>query len=266
MKVSTYEVHEACQLFPLLDDEELEKLAEDIKTNGLRHPVVLHEEKILDGRNRLLACEKVGVSPRFEEAPSGDPVAYVLSTNLHRRHLTPSQAAMVASKAMPMLEKEARRRQREGGSKGGRNPRGKLRANLPEASSRADERRARAKAAQLVGVSPRTVADAVKVRKKGAHEVVAAVERGDVAVSAAAAIVDRPHEDQQAWLASQGAPAPEPERRPPRPSGRQPEDGVGGVMTRLRLTWRQITPARRRDLIQVLKVFLQMHEGKEDVE
>ena len=37
-------------------------------------------------------------------------------------------------------------------------------------------------------------------------------------------------------------------------------------MTRLRITWRQITPARRRDLIQVLKVFLQMHEGKEDIE
>jgi len=265
MKVGTYEVHEACQLFPLLDDEELEKLAEDIKTNGLLHPIVLHEEKVLDGRNRLLACEKVGISPRFEQAPKGDAVAYVLSTNLHRRHLTPSQAAMVAAKAVPMLAKEAKRRQREGSARGGKAPRRKADANLHQPSADL-EGRAHVRAAELTNVSPRSVANALKVKKHGAPEVVAAVERGDVAVSAAAAIVDRPFEDQQAWLASQGAPAPEPERKPPRPSGRQPEDGVGGVMTRLRLTWRQITPARRRDLIQVLKVFLQMHEGKEDVE
>ena len=57
--------------------------------------IIIFEGKILDGRNRFNACKEVGVKPRFREYKGEDPLAYVMSTNLKRRHLTESQKAIV---------------------------------------------------------------------------------------------------------------------------------------------------------------------------
>jgi hypothetical protein len=61
--------------------------------------------------NRLRACQRAGVEPRFEEWRGESPTAYVLSVNLHRRHLTDGQRAMIAVGALPLFEAEARERQ-----------------------------------------------------------------------------------------------------------------------------------------------------------
>jgi hypothetical protein len=61
-------------------------------------PITLHEGKILDGRNRHRACEIAGVFPAFVEYIGADPLGFVVSHNLHRRHLTESQRGMVAAK------------------------------------------------------------------------------------------------------------------------------------------------------------------------
>ena len=110
-----YNFHPACLAFPLLADAELRELAEDIKLRGLLHPVVVFRGEVLDGRNRLAACEKAGIAPRFTEwSGGGSPVEWVISTNLHRRHLSASQRAVVALDILPLLEKEAKERQRLG--------------------------------------------------------------------------------------------------------------------------------------------------------
>ena len=57
--------HPICLLFPRMTDDELRELADDIRQNGLLHDIVLYEGKILDGRNRYLACPMAGVKPRF---------------------------------------------------------------------------------------------------------------------------------------------------------------------------------------------------------
>lgn len=91
-------VHPAAELFPMLAEGELKELAADIQLNGLQVPLVRTKEGLLlDGRNRWVACEAAGVEPRYE-VYEGDPFRYVVSANLHRRHLSDKQRAMIAAK------------------------------------------------------------------------------------------------------------------------------------------------------------------------
>lgn len=96
--VNQHELHPLCTLFPRLAGAEFDALRDDIKTNGLRQPIVLHEGRILDGGNRYRACIEAGVTPKFVEFAGGNLVSFVLSANLHRRHMSAGQqAAIVAS-------------------------------------------------------------------------------------------------------------------------------------------------------------------------
>jgi ParB-like chromosome segregation protein Spo0J len=92
------EFHALATLFPLLDGAGFDELVADIRTHGLREPIVLFEGKVLDGRNRYRACVEAGVEPTLTVYQGEDPVAYVISLNLRRRHLDESQRAMVAAK------------------------------------------------------------------------------------------------------------------------------------------------------------------------
>jgi hypothetical protein len=152
--VATYEAHPAAELFPLLDEDALEALAASIAKVGLIHPIVLHDGLVLDGRNRLRACELAGVEPRFAEwTGDGSITEYVVSTNLVRRHLTPSQCAMLATDLLPLLEAEARERQ------GTRTDLGTSVNDLTEVNGgRATER-----AAKLFGTNRQYVADAKSI-------------------------------------------------------------------------------------------------------
>lgn len=155
--------HPASAIFPILDEQGLRALAEDIAANGQKEPVDLLDGTILDGRNRYLACLRAGVRPKFRRVEPHSPLEHVVSRNLVRRHLSESQRAAIAVELLPRLETEARERQR--GGKGGR----LLRAQLPEAKGRARDH-----AGRLVGVSPRYVEDAktIKATNPGEFEAV----------------------------------------------------------------------------------------------
>lgn len=98
----TLEDHPIAAIFPLLPEHELEALAEDVKERGVEVPIVLYEGKILDGRNRYRAAMQSGVHFQTNYYTGDNPVKYVLSLNLHRRHLTESQRQMVAAKIASM--------------------------------------------------------------------------------------------------------------------------------------------------------------------
>jgi hypothetical protein len=88
---STIPFHPIANIFRLLEGDEFEELVKDVRANGLVQPIILYEEKILDGRNRYRACLKSGVAPIFNTFSGDDPVAYVISTNVRRRHMTPKR-------------------------------------------------------------------------------------------------------------------------------------------------------------------------------
>lgn len=80
-----------------MSDEEYEILSKDIATNGQLEPITLFEGVILDGWHRFQACAELNIEPKYKEYDGNDPVAFVLSKNLHRRHLNASQRAVAVT-------------------------------------------------------------------------------------------------------------------------------------------------------------------------
>jgi len=86
--------HPLANIFPLMEGEEFNALVADIKATGLLQPIVLYEDKILDGRNRYRACLAAGVTPdiiELGEVREVVAIALVIAANIRRRHLTPEQ-------------------------------------------------------------------------------------------------------------------------------------------------------------------------------
>src|SRR5262249_12462109 len=100
--VCGYRLHPAAAVFPRLAGDDLQRLIDDIKRNRLRRPIVLHpdDNSVLDGVNRLLACEMARIEPTFMhwQGKRGQEVDFVISKNLARRHLSESQRAVIANR------------------------------------------------------------------------------------------------------------------------------------------------------------------------
>jgi ParB-like chromosome segregation protein Spo0J len=105
--LTEYELHPLCTLFPRLTGAEFDALRDDIQANGLRQPIVLHEGRILDGGNRYRACIEAGVTPTFVEFAGGNLVAFVLSANLRRRHMSAGQQAAIVASAQDWAKAQA---------------------------------------------------------------------------------------------------------------------------------------------------------------
>jgi len=176
MTERTYAFHEYANLFPMLDDDALAELTADVRSNGLLEAIVLYEGKILDGRNRYLACREAGVEPRFTQYDGNDALQYVVSKNLHRRHLKSSQRAAIALDVLPMLEAKARKRLVT--STGGASP------QPVEKIPQAETGRAREQAAAMLGTNPRYVSDAKKLKDK-APDLLEEVRKGNLTIGKA---------------------------------------------------------------------------------
>src|SRR5436190_18430105 len=160
--MTALEFHPLASLFPLLEGQDFAEIVADIKAHGLHEPIVLFEDKILDGRNRYRACLAADTEPTFALYQGDDPVSYVISLNLKRRHLSESQRAMVAAKLATLKRGDNQH------------------SPIGETSQ--------ARAAELLNVGKRSVERAADVREHGAPELIRAVETDEVSVSAAADI------------------------------------------------------------------------------
>lgn len=168
-----YELHPLCTLFPRVVGAEFDALVADVKANGLRQPIVLHDGMILDGGNRYRACVEAGIEPSFIEFNGESLVAFVLSANLHRRHLSPGQQAAIVASAQDWAKAQFQGANRHTIKKTG---------NVAGLETIAD------RAAQS-GASERTQRMADKVAKAD-PELAKKVARGEVSLPKAAAKVD----------------------------------------------------------------------------
>jgi ParB-like chromosome segregation protein Spo0J len=175
-------------LFPLPTEEEYRQLKNDIAARGQLVPAWVYEGKLIDGRSRARACKELGLELLIRDWDGrGSLVAFVVSLNLHRRHLTESQRALVAARLKPMFEAEAKQRMQSGKAP---DPM----ANLPQGP-------ARDQAAAIMGVSPRTVEAGSKVLKQGTPELIQGVETGQVSVSAASDLAELSPDEQRETVA-----------------------------------------------------------------
>jgi ParB-like chromosome segregation protein Spo0J len=172
-----YEFHEIANVFPLLEGKHFLELVEDIRMNGLLQPIITFEDKVLDGRHRYNACLQAGVEPQFAEYEGTDPIGFVTSLNLSRRHLTRNQQIMAAGRLANLkhgLNKNTLEAKKgKYGTERPKDPSCQTTASIKEA-------------ADIFGVGEQSVKRARKVLKDGTPELVAAVEKGEMTVTAAA--------------------------------------------------------------------------------
>ncbi len=173
--VRKYEPHPVATAFPPLSDAEYRDLLDSVKTNGVMTPIVLTADHlVVDGVHRMKAALEADVFLPVRRLPDGqDPWEVGIELNLARRHLNESQRAMIAAR---LSEHSTVGQPKKG-------------ANLPNTFTQGQ-------AAEAVNVSERTVKAARKVEAEAAPEVVQAVDRGDIAVSDAAKVLDDDHDIQ----------------------------------------------------------------------
>lgn len=161
--------HEYAETFPMMPEDALQKMAEDIKKNGQTLPIIIHDGQILDGRNRYAACKIAGIEPVTQDYTGDDPAAAVVSYNIHRRQMDIGVRAVWA-------EKWARLRQ--GGDRKSAEIKSPIGDLIPTATKSRDE------ASTLMGIGKGTL-DRTKQVAKHAPELLPKIESGEMTVNKA---------------------------------------------------------------------------------
>jgi hypothetical protein len=182
-------VHPVCDLFPLMRGSYLERLEGDILETGLVYPIVVHEGELVDGRNRLLACRRAHVKPRFVEwrdiySGAESLARWIWSINAERRHLTDDQYLAVQVALSAWEEREAAKLKQIGaGTRGAEGGRGNTKTPVTESSQGFPKEQrgpaVRTKIAKKLNVSEHKVQQALNVQK-AAPELLKQVAHGQV--------------------------------------------------------------------------------------
>jgi ParB-like chromosome segregation protein Spo0J len=177
---SNFQHHQHASIFPEMNSAEFDLLAEDIKLNGVRVPITLYEGKILDGRHRYKAASKFSIplkEENFTRLPSTvDPLAFVVGANLHRRHLSDNQRALVAATITNMRRGD----------------------NQHTTAGAVDT----AKAAKMLNVSEKSVTRARALVDKGSPQLQQLVREGKAKLGAVQEVLDKPPAEQvKSWKA-----------------------------------------------------------------
>ena len=158
--------HPIADVWPMMDTDKLQELADDIGKNGQLVPVWIYDGMILDGRNRYAACKMAGIEPKTQTYTGDEPTAFAVSMNDKRRHMNKGQLAAIGAELEPFFADDAKKRQREsGGDKVSEAARAVV-AKMPQPLKEPETSKARQEAAKSVGVGERYVQDAKKVKQE----------------------------------------------------------------------------------------------------
>jgi ParB-like chromosome segregation protein Spo0J len=115
--IGSYIVHPAAAVFPLIEGDDFNDLCESIRMHGVQHPAVVRGNELLDGRNRMRACESLkasgwsGSCPVVEWKDDGRNIAeWIWDTNAIRRHMDDDGIALASAAIWPLIAKESEAR------------------------------------------------------------------------------------------------------------------------------------------------------------
>jgi ParB-like chromosome segregation protein Spo0J len=168
MKYSDYKIHPFADHLPLLSDQEMSDLAADIKQNGQRLPIIRCNGVIIDGRNRLKACEIAGVEPNIRDREDvlktdSDVAKFIISINLSRRHVLPAERAAIAVELIDAMKKDDEKVAAEKAAKP-KEPKGdKKEEPVAKPKTKAEQV---AEAAKLTGSSKSAIYEASKIKEE----------------------------------------------------------------------------------------------------
>lgn len=102
-------------LIPPLSPEEYQYLEENILKDGVREPLVVWGDILIDGHNRYEICQKHGITYKtvnkdFESDEEAE--RWIILNQFGRRNLTKFQRSELALKLKPMLAAQAKERQK----------------------------------------------------------------------------------------------------------------------------------------------------------
>lgn len=103
MNIFELPVHPAAELFPSIVGDEFKALKQSIQAQGQLEAIKICDRQLIDGRNRLRACEELGIDPLYDEVQINDVVQYVIGINIERRHLSIKQRAAIAAELANMV-------------------------------------------------------------------------------------------------------------------------------------------------------------------
>jgi hypothetical protein len=198
--IGGYQVCEPAAKLPLMSDEEFMELQESILKHGLQEKIELNEEeKVLDGRNRLLACLACDVEPEFKYKESFlEDVDQVEVKNLRRRHLAAGIRAMAYLRlhGQPVDDaEETVEEEIETQDDATEEPVVVVQKPVAKpADPIADKKRV--DAAREAGVSVRAMQQAVNVTKHAVPEVQDAVATGKMTLAAGEVVSTLPEDEQ----------------------------------------------------------------------
>ena len=97
---STLKAHADMNIMPRMTEGEYADLKRDILAHGQLEAIKVYQGRIVDGRERYRVCMELGITPKMVviNAITGTVKELIVSLNAHRRHLTPSQKAMIAAR------------------------------------------------------------------------------------------------------------------------------------------------------------------------
>ena len=95
----SYPISKLAMIFPVMHEEAYANFLKDVKENGQLEPIWIRNGEIIDGKHLEWACRDIGMEPVYAILPDDiDPVRFVWSRNVERRHLKTSQRALIAAK------------------------------------------------------------------------------------------------------------------------------------------------------------------------